>query len=220
MKEILRTLRGRIGSARRCVRAALLLLPLLALCALPARADDPGNNDDSIVIRITPRIDYGVIIDTASVDLDFTMDMGATDYTLIPATVTIVGNIRPVELDIEAANVSAAPVWTLDTDETAGLDELQLYGLFSVGRSTQPLESEFSGAKNLIISTPKRAGQENGNGADQNFENNVMEGGADVDLMNIGDQRQLWLRIDAPPYTSTGDEQKFQITVTATRTDM
>lgn len=205
---------------RRLLRAAI---PGILLCAFAAfaphfaRAEDPANNSDSITVRITPVVDVGVEIDTAAVNLSYILDLGATQYTLTPATVTILGNVNPQELDISAANISASPIWLLDSDELAALDELQLYALFSVGRSTQPLEAEFSGAKNLVTTAVKRAGQQGGDGGNQNFENNGMLGGADMDRMNVGTQRQLWFRMDMPPLTSTTDDQDIQITITATR---
>ena len=87
-----------------------------------------------------------MVIDTDSVDLAFTMPLGTTDYTATPATVTLLGNVQPQELDLSAANISGSPVWTLDADEIAGADQLQVYALFAVGRQTPPSESEFAGA--------------------------------------------------------------------------
>ncbi|MFH1725880.1 MAG: hypothetical protein ABII00_14825 [Elusimicrobiota bacterium] len=200
--------------------AFFALAALLWLAPSAVRADDPSDNSDSITIIITPTVDLGVEIDTSAVNLNFTMAMGATDFTVVPATLTILGNVNPIELDVQGTNVSGSPVWTLDADETPGQDELQVYGLFSVGRSTRPLESEFAGAKNLVTPAAKRAGQEGGSGPDQNFENNQMLGGADMDGLNVGDQRQLWLRIDAPPVTSTTEAQQMRVTVTATRSNM
>ena len=199
---------------------AFLLVPLLASLSGVAFAEDPANNSDAVTVRITPIIDMGVEIDTDTAQLDFTMDLGATQFMTMPATVTVVGNIKPQELDVSAVNVSALPVWTLDTDESSWLDQLQLYALFSVGRSTHPLESEFSGVKNLLTGAAKRVGTSGGSGANGNFENNVMAGGADMDGMNVGDVRQMWLRIDAPPQTSTATDQYIQVTLTATRTGM
>ena len=111
-------------------------------------------------------------------------------------------------------------VWTLDNDEVAGIDQLQLYALFSVGRSTHPTEAEFAGDKNLIKSATKRAGITGGASANQNFENNAMLGGADMDNVGVGIKRQLWLRMDTPPITSTTADQDIQVTITATRTNM
>lgn len=205
------------------VLALLLLLAGLgaALFPSPAFADpNPENDGDFIKVRITPAADLGVEIDTTTVTLDFSMSMGATDYIIQPATLTIVGNITPQELDIQGANISADPKWSLDDDEVAAIDELQLYGLFSTGRDTHPTEAEFAGVKNLITTTVKRAGKTAGAAADQNFENNSMTGGVDMDNIPLGGTRQLWLRLDAPPTTSTTSEQSFSITVTATRSDM
>jgi hypothetical protein len=200
--------------------AALLALSLFSLPTAAFADPNPANDSDSVVVRIRPAADLGVDIDTANVTLAFTMDMGATQYTLTPATVTILGNISPQELDIQGGNNSADPVWSLDTDEAAAIDELQLYALFATGRTAPPSEAEFAGVKNLITTSVKRAGTAGGSAADQNFENNSMSGGADMDSLAVGTQRQLWLRMDAPPYTSTTSEQSFTVTVTATRTGM
>lgn len=198
--------------------AALLALSLFTT---PAFADpNPSNDLDSIVVRIQPAADLGVSIDTANVTLDFTLDMGATQYTLTPATVTILGTISPQELNIQGGNNSANPQWLLDTDETAAIDELQLYALFATGRTAPPSEAEFAGTKNLITTTLTRVGTSGGSAANQNYENNVMSGGADMDSLAVGTQRQLWLRMDVPPYTSVTTQQSFTVTLTATRTGM
>lgn len=200
--------------------AALLALSLLTAPTAAFADLSPGNDSDALTIRITPAADLGVTVDTANVTLDFTMDMGATAYTLLPATVTIVGNISPQELDIRGGNNSADPQWSLDLDETAAIDELQLYALFSVGRSSRPAEGDFAGVKNLVTTALTRAGTPGGALPNGNFENNAMAGGADMDALPLGAKRQLWLRLDAPPYTSTTSEQSFTLTVTATRSGM
>ena len=209
------------SSIRLLLRTALAALLSLPLLTSAVRADNPANDSDAITITLRPTVDIGVDIDTSSVNLDFTLAMGATDYTLNPIGVTILGNIQPQELDLSAHNVSDSPVWTLDTDEVAASDELQLYALFSVSRATNPLEVEFDGVKNLLTGSPKRAGQSPGLTANGNFENNVMEGGVDADnILLSAPARQLWLRMDVPPLTSTADLQKIQVTVTATRTSL
>lgn len=196
------------------------LLPLLFafLPALPAAADpNPDNDSDAITVSVTPVVELGVELDTAAVDLNLTLQMGATGYTATPATVTVLGNVQPVEVDLIGANVSADPVWTLDADEVAETDQVQVYALFAVDRSSIPLEAEFAGVKNLLGAAAKRAGVLNGSGTNGNFENNDMTGGANMDNLAVGAQRQLWLRVDAPPRTGTDQPQKIQLTITATR---
>jgi len=196
----------------------LLFAALFACSSAPVYADqNPGNDSDAITISVLPVFDIGVSIDTSAVNLNFTLPMGATDFTVSPATLTILGNIQPQEIDIEATNISVSPTWAPDADEVAGIDEVQVYALFSVNRSSRPLEAEFAGAKNLITTAAKRAGLALGSGPNNNFENNVMTGGADMDNMLVGTERQMWLRIDTPPLTTTGEVQAIQITVTATR---
>jgi len=208
-------------SSRLLLRTALAALLALPLLTSAVRADNPANDSDAITITLKPMVDIGVTIDTTNVNLDFTLAMGATDYVASSVTVTIVGNIQPQELDLSASNVSDSPVSTLDTDEVSAQDEFQLYALFSVGRATHPLEVEFDGVKNLLTGTPTRAGKSPGQLDNGNFENTVMEGGANMDnILLTAPSRQLWLRLDAPPLTSTESEQKIQVTVTATRTDL
>src|SRR5688572_29585491 len=119
----------------RLLASLALLLPL----SLPAAADpNPSNDSDSITLAISPVIDIGLSIDTAAVDLSLLMAMGATDFVAAPATVTVLGTFQPQEIEVQAVNASPSPVWTLDFDETAGADQVQLYMLFSVGRSSRP----------------------------------------------------------------------------------
>ena len=207
------------------LRVSLFAAALAVLsCLVPAAAaadPNPGNDSDQLTISVTPAADVGVVIDTANVTLDFAMALGATAYTLSPTTVTIVGNIHPQELNISAQNIGPSAVWTLDADEVAGADQFQLYGLFSATRQAAPSEAEFAGTKNLITTTPTRAGKQTGAMADGNYENDGMSGSADMDNILLSNPaRQLWLRLDTPPMTSTDEEQNFQITITATRTNL
>lgn len=223
MINILEKILGRrtAQAARRSAfSVSVLFLALFSLAAFsPAlvHADNPANNSDSITITVVPTVDVGVSIDTGNVNLTFVLAMGATDFTVSPATVTILGNIQPQEIELEAVNVGASPVWTLDTDEIADIDELQVYALFSVDRTTRPHENDFAGAKNLVTSSAKRAGKALGAGPNQNFENQSMIGEADMDNLQVGTQRQLWLRIDTPPLTTTAATQEISITATATK---
>jgi len=207
----------------RAALRSLLLAVLVPFCALVpdvAADSDPSNDSDALTLTITPVVDIGVDIATGSVDLDFTLPLGATDYTLLPATVTVLGNARFQELELSAQNLNASPSWSLDEDEAVGADQLQLYGLFSVDRSSNPLEAEFSGVKNLLTGTPKRAGFAGSDGPDGDFENSQMTGAADMDRMTPTSQRQLWFRLDTPPLSSTDEQQRIQIVITATKDDL
>jgi hypothetical protein len=202
---------------------SLLLALLLPLCVSvrDAAADpDPSNDSDALTLSVTPVIDIGVDIDTGAVSLDFTLQAGATDYTLRPTTVTVLGNFKFQELELSAQNLTASPNWSLDEDEAAQADQLQLYALFSVDRSSRPLEAEFSGVKNLLTGAPKRAGFAGSDGPNGNFENNQMTGAADMDRMMPTSQRQLWFRLDTPPISSTDEQQRIQIVITVTKNNL
>lgn len=207
-------------TAKVLILRGLLLLGLLLAPLVPAFAADPnpGNDSDAITLAILPLADLGVDIDTDSVNLDLTMAPGATSYVLAPATITLLGNIQPQEYDLQG---QALDTWTLDSDETAGADEVQVYALFGSGRQAPPSESEFAGVKNLITTSVKRAGATPGVGANGNFENDAMTGAAEMDnILLISPARQLWLRVDAPPLTTSDEVQRVTITVTATRTGL
>jgi len=204
-------------NARTLVKGTLLAAIAAMTMAAPLMADtDNSNNSAYLTITVSPNVDIGVIMDTQSVTLDsFSLAPGATDFSLAPGTATIAGNIQPQELDVLGTKLDT---WTLDTDEAAGANSLQLYSLFSVGRTTHPIESEFAGTTNLVIGAGARAGGTGGAGV--NYENAVMSGNVDMDNLNIGDARQIWFRMDAPPLTSTADPQKFKVTLTATTTNL
>lgn len=205
-------------ASRRLLAAAALFFCFVLPSPSFAADPDPSNDEDSLTIRINPVVDMGVEIDTAAVTLDFVGALGTTFYTLTPTTVTIVGNVQPQELDLSA---QALDTWTLDADEAVGTNELQLYGLFASGRQSPPSEAEFAGVKNLITGSPKRAGTSPGVGADGGFENDSMSGAADMDnILLTAPQRQLWLRMDTPAWSTADAEQRFTITINATRTDL
>jgi hypothetical protein len=44
-----------------------------------------------------------------------------------------------------------------------------------------------------------------------------MLSGANMDGLGVGAIRQLWLRFDMPPYTSSDENQRIQLTVTAVK---
>lgn len=201
----------------------LALLPAGSAFADPV----PSNDQDSITVAITPLVDLGVEIDTATArfshadapgDLAVALDLGATAYLISPATVTIVGNIQPQELDV-SAQLSGG--WTLAADEIGGIDQLQAYALFAVDRTSAPLEAEFAGAKNLLTAAAKRAGGSPGVQADGSFENDAMTGAADMDnILLSAPSRQLWLRLDTPAISTTDQDQELVITINATRTGL
>lgn len=168
--------------------------------------------DGTIRITVTPAIEYGVVVDTAS--LAFTLGAGAPAFTTSPIGVRAVGNAQPMELDLQAAIVSSAP-WSLAAVETPQADALRVYALFSdVSRSTRPADSDFIGAtERLVTGAPRRAGGRDGGGA--GFESPAL--GADMDGLAVGDPRRLWLRLDAPPASTTAMPQRLTITITATR---
>ncbi|MBI4424964.1 MAG: hypothetical protein HY554_14625 [Elusimicrobia bacterium] len=189
---------------------------------------DPNQNDadlDQLTIRLTPNVDYGVDIDTGTTrfdvgtDLNIALSLNATHYFISPATVTILGNFSNQEVKLKAAGLDN---WTVDNDEVIGHNEVQLYALFAVNKSSRPLESEFGGdsGRHQVKTTDTFAGETSGTednaGADNYYEIPVaMTGGADMDNLQVTNTRQLWLRLDTPAVSNYDTDERIQVTVTA-----
>ncbi len=199
----------------------------LALTAARAWAADPDT--DAFTIRITPSVDYGVDVDTATTqfdtgdvagDLDVTLSVGGTNYFIAPATVTVKGNFNNQELYLRAVGLDN---WTVDADETAQANAVQLYGLFAVDKSSRPLEAEFASdtARHLITQTAQYAGEdsgtENNDRTDNRYEiaNGDMTSGTNMDGLTVNTIKQLWLRVDSPAATDFVTAQQIQVIVSA-----
>src|SRR3990167_6428613 len=81
-----------------------LALGMLVMNAAPVHADfDVSNDSAAMVIRIRLNVDRSVTISTGDVGMDLGfMTMGASTWTIHPATVTVGGNITNTELSLAA----------------------------------------------------------------------------------------------------------------------
>ena len=207
----------------------MLAMGSLALWGVQAQAADPDL--DSLTITITPTTDLGVDVDTTTTRLNDTdtpgtmslsMQLGATAYFVSPATVTILGTFNNQEVQLKAACLDS---WAIDADETAGADQVQVYALFSVDKTSRPVELEFEqggDARHLVTGTNKEAGETAGSENDDLTGNqyeiaaaNTMAGGTNMDNLAVGTQKQLWIRVDTPPTSTSEDQQRVQVTLTA-----
>ena len=208
-------------------------LLMTVLGAGSAWADsDPSNDADSITVRITPNVDFGVDIDSAALESGGLIDLGivnlfASTQTVTPATVTIRGNIASggagtgQELDVSGtiSSQGSGADWTFDlTPSTHGvsgeLDALATYILFSdTGLSVAPNGDEFSVAAAEFTGTTLRAGGAGGVGGTK-FEK-TDAGSTEMDDMSPLESRHLWLFFRLPDSSSGGDAQEVTITLTA-----
>jgi len=189
-----------------------------------------GNDSDALTISITPNVDLGVDIDTATpagfLDLG-SLALGATAFTANPATVSVVGSFNFQELQVQG---EVLDTWTLDGDQTANENALQLYALFTtVSRSSSPAQSAFdftgdatAADANLVTVTARNGGVDSTTGetGDGRFEkqtdaSDISPGAGSVDDLSVGDKRHLWFRADLPPTTTVSAAQKFEVTLTA-----
>ncbi len=208
----------------------LVLGLVLGMAAGRAWADPNTSNDkDSLTITIQPNVDLGVDVDTTTTkfvaaggNLTGTMALGATDYLVSPASVTILGNFSNQEVQLQAAGLNT---WAVDEDETAGADSVQVYALFAVNKTSRPVEGEFgsdSGRHQVkagvqTAGEPVGAATENNDRTDNRYEiNNAdMTSGTEMDGIAVGVLKQLWLRLDAPPTTTSDEDQRIVVTLTA-----
>ncbi len=212
-----------------------LLAGLLVTVLFAGRAwadSDPSNDADSITVRITPNVDFGVDIDSAALQSGGLIDLGivnlfASTQTVTPATVTIRGNITSSgggtgqELDVSGtiASQGGGASWTFDlspsTHGTSGeLDALATYILFSdTALSTAPNGDEFSVSAAEFTGTTLRAGGAGGVSGTK-FEK-TDAGVTDMDDMSPDEKRHLWLFFRLPDQTTSGDSQDVTITLTA-----
>jgi hypothetical protein len=213
-----------------------LLAGLLAM-AMATAAWGADQDSDSLTITVTPTVDIGVNVDTGTArfdvadspgDLDITMALGATSYLVSPASVTILGSFNNQEVELQALALDS---WAIDEDEVAEAEQVQIYALFASNKAAAPTEAQFGQAvvagegRHLIVNTvgkvagePSGAGEDNGaTPSDNTFEiaDGSMTGGANMDDLMVGNLRQLWLRVDAPPMSDTEDPQRLVITLTA-----
>ncbi|MFA6093268.1 MAG: hypothetical protein WC986_09990 [Elusimicrobiota bacterium] len=199
-----------------------LALGLLSLGSAQAATSD------SLSITITPSVTMGVDVDTATTrftggaigDMTLSMAPGATAYFVSPASVTVQGDFNNQELQLQAAALNN---WTIDGDEVADQDAVQLYALFATSKSSAPLEAEFGSdsARHLLTTGVQVAGETSGSETNvrstnrYEINNGDMDSGANMDDMTVGSLRQLWLRVDAPPTTTYSAAQAFVVTLTA-----
>ena len=196
--------------------------------AVDARADtNTGNDSDSLTITMTPSVDLGVDVDTATAvmeggtDLSVSVALGATAYMTSPAAVTILGNFNNQEVELSAAGLDS---WTVDEDEVAEKNKVQVYALFAVAKASRPVELEFGqgeDGRHQVTGSAAKAGEPQGAEDDSDTDNQYEIAGGDMldgtsmDNLAVGTQKQLWIRVDAPPESDWDLAQQVQVTLTA-----
>ncbi|TPW21303.1 MAG: hypothetical protein FD126_810 [Elusimicrobia bacterium] len=211
-------------SLRTLLLSALALAFSFLAVPAPAQADpNPTNDTDTFTVRLSPNVDMGVIVDTSGAawagfaNLDAVLAMNAESILGTGVKLTIVGDFNIQELTLSAA---ALDTWTLDSDETPTNDSLRLYGLIGADQAAAPSSALFNGAANLVTTSAVRVGQAQANeGGDTGHTYEFSTGQApqygDLDNMPVGAARRLWLRANTPLQSSTDEQQRFVLTVTA-----
>jgi len=197
-------------------KISLLTAGMLALAGLVSTADRleavavSSNNAAAMIVRISPNVDRGVEISTGDVHLDMgSVELGASTQTVKPATVTIQGTISNTELSLSGSITGG---WSYDNNQTltsTGTNLLNVWASFtSISTNNAPSQGDeyfrvgtSSGAK-LISQTGVYGITEIGHAGTGFglFETNG--DGADMDSMNPGDQKHLWVYFNLPPTTS------------------
>jgi hypothetical protein len=200
-----------------------LALGMLVMNSALVHADyDVSNDSAAMVVRIRLNVDRGVTITTgvaATMDLGF-VSPGNSTGTVLPATVTVTGNLLNTELNLSALITGG---WVFDNTQTitstaGSTNVLHAWAQFtSVSTGLAPTQSNeyfrvgaTSGTKIIPTDTgPSFAGVPvgiaGGSGIGR-FENN--EGGSgDMDSMNPVSVRHMFTYFTLPPSTSLTADQ-------------
>ena len=210
-----------------------LALGLLVMNSAPVHADaDPSNDSAAMVIRIRLNVDRSVTIATGDVGMDLGyVTMGASTWTIHPATVTIGGNISNTELSL-AAQISGG--WVFDNTQTVtstagSANVLHAWAQFtSVSTGLAPAQDNdnfrvgtTSGSKiistdtgPIFASAPVGFSGSAGIGRFENSEGVSGTFGGDMDGMNPGAKRHMFTYFTLPPVTTVATDQDIQFTLT------
>lgn len=180
------------------------------------------NNVTQLLILFTPRVDRGVFISSDNVGDFGSLELAIDTYTVRPATISIIGNISPTELNIGAtmqATVAGERSWNFAavTDPLAGSEDTPgVWGVFSgVARSSVPTNAEFQVSNATIApamaTSNERAGGASGPGTRFEYVGDTPATN-DMDLLSVGNQRHYWLRMRTPNTTTVGGEQRLIVT--------
>ncbi len=198
----------------------------LTLGAGRAYADaNPANNSDTITIKITPNVDFGLSLNVGpavmenGVGLSVTAGLNTSQFLSDAATLDILGDFNNQEVSVLAAGLDT---WGVDTDETGSQDQVIVYALFSAtAKASRPSSAEFEEgtARHHVTGTAKFAGEASGTegnvGTDNTFEHYTMSSSADMDNLAVSASRSLWLQLDMPTSTTVTADQRIQVTLSA-----
>ena len=202
----------------------MLVMGLLAIGMIATVVKDAGasaissNNAAAMLVRITPNVDRGVVISTGDVNLNMgTVDLGASTQTVRPATVTINGNMTATELRMAGEITGGWVFQNFQSLTSTGTNQLNTWATFtSISTVSAPSQGDeyfrvgsSSGAKLLSLSqnfTATDIGITGAGTGTGRFENNEA-GSGDMDNMDPGNQRHLWVYFRLPPSTSLSATQ-------------
>lgn len=181
-----------------------------------------SNNVTALTITIRPNADRGVDISSSASTLDLgTMDMSLSTYTVLPATITIMGNMATTELTLGStitALTVGEPSWLFDDVPTSTeTDRLAVWALFSgVAIASAPTPAEFELYNATVTQSMVATAVDVGDTAAR-FESAWPS--SDMDDLTSATKRHLWIRMRTPLNTSEGtlgqQAVRFNMTVEA-----
>ena len=199
--------------------AAVMAIGMMVVGGLKvsARAADANvlNDTATILVTITPNVDRGVTIDTMNVTLNLgAVTLGNSTQTVQPSTVTITGSMSNTELDLNAqitggwnfeptagaSNTNGLKTWVVFTNTA------QLTAPSKAGDLFDDTNDFLASATNNFADT--RIGGTAGNGAA--FEDGVV----DMDALNPGMKRHMWMYFTTPSVTDTSSDQQIRFYLT------
>jgi len=164
--------------------------PGLTIAAGP-KSIDSGNNINwtFLILSIsfsTHSYDFGIV------------NLGATTVSTSAVTIANIGNDTET-YSLSVATTGAKTVWAIGTSTPTSFDTLVMFNLFN---SVQPSSNTFT-SSDVVTRTPTAA------------DSALYAGDETAFQVPVGATRHLWMRLNMPLTTSTTDQQRMNLTATA-----
>ena len=181
------------------------LMALLVVCGMVGIAGKVyAGSTESLVLIVLPAVNYSVAITSATDGEAYnfgTVDLNATTLSERPAFVQNNGDIVS---EWQVSAITALGVWELN-EATGTQNYAVLKALFNSVGGIVPVADDYDTVNGSTITSLGRAAENN----------SLSTTPAIVTNIPILDQRELYFMMHTPETSSTGDEQRFRVYVTA-----
>lgn len=181
------------------MKKLMIVMGLLMIAGMAATSGWAASFD-TIELYIAPASEYGVIVDTTSVDFG-TVDMNTSTRTVNPIPVYSTGTTSPLEYTLQATINNG---WSLATTDNPAENTAVLFAKFN---SVDPdgTAQEY-GANDIADASAAQVGD----GSPGNF-----EGDQEMDDMPLDYGTTIWFKIKTPTSTTSTSQKTITVTISA-----